>query len=96
MRHCYTTEWYDGSLIVWNDGGPSGSIRVYEDGDLAEDHAKLASLLQKRNPFIIKRHSNLVEAKSYIRSQISPDKYDWIHYYTLPLGYRDKHGEKAH
>lgn len=94
MKHCYTTEWDDGTLIIWDNGRTSNSVRVYEDGDQAVEQAKLASLLQKREPFIITKHLNFVEAKLYIQSRTSPDQYKWIHYYELPRGYRDRYGEK--
>lgn len=91
--HVYTTEWEDGSLIVWDYCRTTPSIRIYEDGDVAEKHGKLAYKLNSKLSYVMKKHVDLKTAKEYIESKVLMSDY-WIHFYTIPYGYIDNYGKK--
>lgn len=76
-------------LLIWRIRDVLPEVRLFEDGQVAEEHGLLAVRLEYIPEFHLLKFESVSEAMKYIEPLIK--EYVWYHVFTLSYGYNDKY-----
>ena len=76
-------------LKIWRIRDVLPEVRLFEDGQVAEEHGLLAVQLGHIPEFQLLEFESVPEARKYIEPLIK--EYVWYHVFTLSYGYHDKY-----
>ena len=88
MSQNYILEWSDGEQVIWRIRDVGHSVRIFEDGFVAMEHAAIAEKLANTGGILIKAFDDYQSAYNWIKSRLT--EVVWFHHFTLALGYHDQ------
>jgi len=89
MPHVYVIANLDGAPPVWRFRDVLPEVRLFEDGEVAEYHAKLAVKNKLIGNFKLIKFASASLGVEYINEHIK--EHIWTHVLTLSQGYDDKY-----
>ena len=89
MSKVYMLVKEDGMPMVWRLQGVKPSVRIYEDGNVANKSRALANDLGYGPDVILIKLNSVVEAHNYVTSLLREEI--WFHHFPLCNGYSDEY-----